>query len=53
MNKIFNYIKTLLVAIINMSLLCGAGHVFDWISYLFKKSIKAVTKYIPAPVKRS
>ena len=53
MNKLFSYIKTVVIALINMSLLCGAGHVLDWISYSLKKTIKAMTKYIPAPIKRS
>jgi hypothetical protein len=37
MSKIFNWIRLLFIAIINISLLCGAGHVLDWISYFFKK----------------
>lgn len=38
MNKFFNWIKAIFVAIINMCLLCGAGHVLDWI---FNKTSRA------------
>lgn len=37
MNKIFKWIGAVFVAMINICLLCGAGHVLDWMKYFFKK----------------
>ena len=64
MSKFLTYIKTVLVAMINMCLLCGAGYVLDWFGFVFKKTThtgrrikrfvyKTFTKLIPAPIKRT
>lgn len=41
MNKFFKWIRTIIVAMINMCLLCGAGHVLDWIGFVFIKTSRA------------
>ncbi len=33
MEKFFKWIKAIVVAMINMCLLCGAGHVLDWFGF--------------------
>jgi hypothetical protein len=64
MSKFSTYIKAVFVATINICLLCGAGYVFDWFGFVFKKTtfngrrikrfvFKAFTKLIPAPIKRT
>ncbi len=44
MSKFFKWIKTISVAMINMCLLCGAGHVFDWMGFVFKRTTRATQK---------
>jgi hypothetical protein len=44
MNKFFKWIKTVSVAMINMCLLCGAGHAFDWMAFAFKRTTKTGRK---------
>jgi hypothetical protein len=41
MNKLLIWIRTIVVAMINMCLLCGAGHVLDWIGFIFNKTSRA------------
>jgi hypothetical protein len=41
MSKFFKWIKALFVAMINVCLLCGAGHVFDWVHFIFNKTSRA------------
>ena len=64
MSKFLIYTKTVFVAMINVCLLCGAGYVFDWCGFVFKKTshtsrrikrsvLKNFTKIIPAPLKRT
>jgi len=38
MKKVFKCIRAILIAVINICLLCPAGHVLDWFTYLFKKT---------------
>jgi hypothetical protein len=38
MSKFFKWIKTISVAMINICLLCGAGHVFDWMRFVYKRT---------------
>jgi hypothetical protein len=38
MSKFLTYIKAVFVATINICLLCGAGYVFDWFGFVFKKT---------------
>ena len=38
MNKVLRCIRAVFIATINICLLCGAGHVLDWFTYLFKKT---------------
>lgn len=38
MKKFFNGIKTVSIAMVNICLLCGAGHVFDWMGFVFKRT---------------
>jgi len=33
MEKIIKWIKAIVVAMINICLLCGAGHVLDWLGF--------------------
>lgn len=47
MSKVLKHIRSVLVAMINICLLCGAGYVLDWISYLFKKTTNADRKINP------
>jgi hypothetical protein len=44
MSKFFKWIKTISVAMINTCLLCGAGHVFDWMGFVFKRTTRATQK---------
>jgi hypothetical protein len=44
MSKILKGIKTFSVAMINVCLLCGAGHVFDWMGFVFKRTSHATRK---------
>jgi hypothetical protein len=44
MSKFFKWIKTISVAMINTCLLCGAGHVFDWMGFVFKRTTHATRK---------
>ena len=37
MNKVLRWIRAVFIAMINICLLCGAGYVLDWLTYLFKK----------------
>jgi hypothetical protein len=41
MRKILRCTKSVIVAMTNICLLCGAGYMLDWISYLFKRSYSA------------
>jgi hypothetical protein len=45
MSKIFNWTKSVIVAMTNICLLCGAGYVLDWFSYLFKRSYTRGNKF--------
>lgn len=33
MDKFIKWIKTIIVALVNISFLCGAGHLFDWLGF--------------------
>jgi hypothetical protein len=44
MKKFFKGIKTVSIAMVNVCLLCGAGHVFDWIGFAFKRTTHAGRK---------
>lgn len=44
MNKFFNWIKTISIAMVNMCLLCGAGHAFEWMGFVFKRTTHAGRK---------
>jgi hypothetical protein len=37
MSKIFKWMGSVIVAVTNICLLCGAGYVLDWFNYLFKR----------------
>jgi hypothetical protein len=41
MNNFFKWIKAIFVAAINICLLCGAGHAFDWMRFVFTKTSRA------------
>jgi len=41
MSKIFKWSKTVFIAMINVCLLCGAGHVFDWVHFIVNKTSRA------------
>jgi hypothetical protein len=41
MSKLIKLTKAVFVAMINVCLLCGAGHVFDWIHFIFNKTSRA------------
>jgi hypothetical protein len=41
MSKFFKWTKALFVAMINVCLLCGAGHVLDWVHFIFNKTSRA------------
>jgi len=38
MRTFFKWIKTVCIAMINVCLLCGAGHIFDWIHFVVNKT---------------
>jgi hypothetical protein len=44
MKKIFKGIKTISIAMVNICLLCGAGHAFDWLGFVFKRTTRAGRK---------
>ena len=44
MKKIFKGIKTVSIAMVNICLLCGAGHAFDWLGFVFKRTTHAGRK---------
>ena len=44
MKKFFNGIKTVSIAMINICLLCGAGHALDWMGFVFKRTSHAGRK---------
>jgi hypothetical protein len=44
MKKFFKGIKTVSIAMVNVCLLCGAGHVFDWMGFVFKRTTHAGRK---------
>jgi len=37
MNMFIKWIKAIVVAMINMCLLCGAGHVLDWLGFTTRR----------------
>ena len=37
MNKCIKWTKAIVVAMINMCLLCGAGHVLDWLGFTTRR----------------
>lgn len=37
MNKFIKGTRTIIVAMINICLLCGAGHVLDWLGFAGKR----------------
>jgi len=41
MSKFIRWIKTIIIAMINMCLLCGASHVLDWMGFVFNKTSRA------------
>ncbi len=41
MSKFLNWIKAIVIAMINVCLLCGAGHALDWIRFIFSKTSRA------------
>jgi hypothetical protein len=45
MRKVFTWTKSVIVAMTNICLLCGAGYMLDWFSYLFKKSYTRGSKF--------
>ena len=45
MSKVFKWTKSVIVAMSNICLLCGAGYVLDWCSYLFKRSYTRGSKF--------
>jgi hypothetical protein len=47
MSKVLKHTKSVIVAMINICLFCGAGYVLDWISYCFKKTTEAGRKINP------
>jgi hypothetical protein len=44
MNKFIKGIKTITVAMINICLLCGAGHVMDWLGFAGQRIRQFVLK---------
>lgn len=44
MKKLFKGIKTISIAMVNICLLCGAGHAFDWLGFVFKRTTHAGRK---------
>ncbi|MFL5747925.1 MAG: hypothetical protein ACJ751_24835 [Niastella sp.] len=44
MNKFIKGIKTITVAMINICLLCGAGHVLDWFGFAGRRIKQFVLK---------
>lgn len=44
MKKFFKGIKTISIAMVNICLLCGAGHAFEWMGFVFKKTTNAGRK---------
>lgn len=43
--------KSTVVALVNVCFLCGAGHVIDWMLYLFKRSGEMLQKQWQAVLK--
>lgn len=44
MKKFFKGIKTISIAMVNICLLCGASHAFDWMGFVFKRTTQAGRK---------
>lgn len=62
MSNVFKWIQSVVVALINICLLCGAGYFIDWVNYVFNKrvtnagsevkrvALKTFIKILPVPV---
>jgi hypothetical protein len=44
MKKYFNWIKTISIAMVNICLLCGASHAFEWMGFVFKRTTRTTRK---------
>lgn len=44
MKKLLIGVKTISIAMVNMCLLCGAGHAFEWMGFMFKRTTRVTSK---------